>query len=233
VNSPNAVIDGIQDTAGIAVNSGDSLTLKNSSTGLINDSLGAANLTVLNSTLNGGNQWTYSTITGGDHITVKNSNLSGGGHEILCYADCDVENNYLHDNANGQAAGAHQNSFFSGGGSNFTIVHNSVYCVGGCTADIAFIPNDNVNNGLVNKNLLVTTLWAAYCLYPSSDPPGKPGIVSQMTITNNVFQHGSNGKCATYGPVAGWDTPNNNPGTDGYGNVWSGNTWDDGSALNP
>lgn len=50
-------------------------------------------------------------------------------------------------------------------------------------------------------------------------------------MTSNVFQHGANGKGATYGPVYGWDPPSTTPGTDGYGNVWSGNTSEDGTTL--
>lgn len=55
----------------------------------------------------------------------------------------------------------------------------------------------------------------------------------QFTVTNNVFKRGANNKCATYGPVYAWDTPNNNPGTSGYLNVWSNNKWEDGVVLNP
>ena len=61
--------------------------------------------------------------------------------------------------------------------------------------------------------------------------PGSTAVVNQMQITDNVFQLGASTKCATYGPVAGWDEPNQNPGTSGYRNVWSGNTWNNGAAL--
>jgi hypothetical protein len=111
--------------------------------------------------------------------------------------------------------------------------HDSIYCVGDCTSDISFIPNSNLSGITVSENLLVASLDASYCLYPSSDPPSKPGIVNQVTVTDNVFQKGSNGKCGYYGPVSNWDTPNTTPGADGYGNVWSGNIWDDGTVLNP
>ena len=136
----------------------------------------------------------------------------------------------MRDNFNGESLGWHQNGFLSNGGSNYTFQHNSVYCVGGCTSDIAFIPDHNISNATVEKNLLAATSYASYCLYPSS-ASSKPGTVTGMVVTDNVFQRGANGKCAVYGPVYGWDTPGNTPGTDGYGNVWSGNMWDNGQPL--
>lgn len=171
-----------------------------------------------------------SETVGGNDITILGSNLYGDQHEFHCGSNCTVENSWLHDNYD-FGPSDHQNGFLSTGGSNFDLEHNSVYCVGGCTADIAFIPNGNISNATVDKNLLVANTEMAFCLYPSSDHPSKPGIVSGMVVTDNVFQRGSNGKCGGYGPVYGWDTPTNTPGTDGYGNVWSGNTWDNGQAL--
>jgi hypothetical protein len=190
-----------------------------------NNSSGA--LLIKSTEINGGND--QSETVGGDDITILGSNLYGDQHEFHCGSNCTVENSWLHDNYNFGPSG-HQNGFLSNGGSNFVIRHNSVYCVGGCTGDISFIPDDDINNATVDKNLLVATQYAAFCLYPSSDHPAKPGIVSGMVVTDNVFQRGANGKCAYYGPVYGWDT-SNQPSADGYGNVWSGNMWDDGQSL--
>jgi hypothetical protein len=220
VTAQKAVIDGIADSEGIAVPGGDSLTVKNSSTGLINDE--GTSLVVENSTLNGGDQWEFSTVNGGSNITVENSNLSGGGHEVLCYNDCTVTNSWLHDNADGSAAGAHQNGFLADGGSGFDLQHNSVYCTGGCTADISFLSIDS--NATVTKNLLIASPDSAYCVYPGPDQPTESGI-SNMVWEDNVFQRGANGNCATYGPVYAWY-----PG-DGSGNVWEGNMWNNGAPV--
>lgn len=190
---------------------------------------GAGSVLIEHTTINGGSD--HSESVGGANLTVLYDNIYGDQHEVHCYSNCTVEDSWLHDNYNGAALGWHENGFFNDGGTNFTVVHNSVYCVGGCTADITFIPDGNVSYATVSKNLLVATLYAGYCLYPSSDPPAKPGIMTHIVVTDNVFQRGSNGKCATYGPVYGWDRPNNNPGTDGYGNVWSGNMWNNGAPL--
>lgn len=223
VTSPNAVIDGISDTQGVYVPAGDSLTIENSRTGGVNDE--GASLTVLDSKLNGGKQIEFSAITGGTNITVKNSNLIGGQHEVLCYGNCDVENSYLHKNFNGAALGDHQNGFLAVSGDNITLIHNSVGCVGGCTADIGLLDQNENSNALIENNLLLYAPDAAFCAYPGPDLAG--GNASYIVWQDNVFQRGANGKCATYGPVSAW-----NPG-DGPGNVWTGNTWDDGTALAP
>lgn len=220
VTSSKAVIDGVADGGSIYVPSGDSLTVKDSKAGFINDQ--GSSLLVENSTLNGGDQWEFSTVTGGSNITVENSNLSGGGHEVLCYNNCVVENSWLHDNANGASSGAHQNGFLADGGSGYTLRHNSIHCTGGCTADISFLSTDS--NATVTDNLLVASPDAAYCVYPGPDSSTESGI-NNMVWEDNVFQPGSNGKCATYGPVYGWYP------SDGTGNVWSGNMWANGAII--
>ena len=191
---------------------------------------GGQPLLIENTKINGGSQLEFPSV-GGSNVTVLRDNIYGGQHEVDCAGNCVVEDSWLHDNANGAAAGSHQNGFFNNGGSNFLIRHNTVYCVGGCTADISFIPDGDISNAVVTKNFLMATAYAGYCLDPSSDAPAKPGIVNQMTVTDNVFGRGATGKCAVYGPVGGWDTPNSRRGTDGYGNIWSGNTWDDARPL--
>ena len=223
----NTVISGKTIACQIIVNSGN-LTLEDSSlTGEVYN-YGSGSVLIKDTTINGGSAATETVL--GSNITIERSNLYGNQHEVYCGDNCTVENSWLHDNHDFGSSG-HQNGFLSNGGSHYTLEHNSVYCVGGCTADITFIPDGNISHATVDKNLLVATRYASYCLDPSSDHPAKPGVVSGMVLTDNVFQRGANGKCAYYGPVYGWDTPNNSPGTDGYGDVWSGNMWDNGQAL--
>lgn len=225
VRSPNAVIDGISDTGGIYLAAGASLTVKNSKIGSVNDE--GTSLVLDHVTSDGGGQWTFSNVEGGTHITVLYSNLYNAEHSVHCYGNCDVENSYLHDNANGAAAGAHQNGFLSNSGSTYKVFHNSVGCVGGCTADIAFLNNGAQSDANVTKNLLLYSPDAAFCSYPGPNASPTQNSVNNMVWQDNVFQKGANGKCATYGPVYGW-YPNV-----GTGNVWSGNTWDDGTTLTP
>jgi hypothetical protein len=186
---------------------------------------GSGSVLIKNSTINGGSDQTESVL--GSNITIESSNLFGNQHEVYCSDKCNIENSWLHDNHNFGSAD-HQNGFLTTVGSGYNLQHNSVGCVGGCTGDITFLGSSS--DAVVNQNLLVASPYAAYCLYPTSGGDSSV-VVNQMTITNNVFQYGSNRKCATYGPVYGWDEPNNNPGTSGYHNVWSGNTWNDGKVL--
>ena len=194
---------------------------------------GSGSVLIENTEIDGGND--QSETVGGDNITVVSSNLYGNQHEVYCGSGCTVEDSWLHGNYNGAALGWHQNGFLSTGGSDYVLRHNSVDCTGGCTSDIALIPNANISRATFDKNLMVATTDVAYCLYPSSGDRAadKPGIVNQITVTDNVFQRGSNGKCGQYGPVYGWNTPNNKPGTDGYDNLWSSNEWDNGRRLGP
>jgi hypothetical protein len=210
---------------------GQNVTIKDS---MINGTVhtdGSGSVLIEDTTINGGSN--HSESVGGANLTVIQDNIYGDQHEVHCYSNCEVENSWLHNNYNGLALGWHENGFFNDGGSNFTLIHNSVYCVGGCTGDITFIPDGNVSNATVSKNLLVATMYASYCLYPSSDPGYKPGIMTHMVVTDNVFQRGPNGKCAMFGPVYGWDRPSETPDSDGYGNAWYGNMWNNGQALQP
>jgi hypothetical protein len=229
VSANNVIIDRRNIKCSLIV-SGSNVTIKDSQIDGIVMNDGQGNLVIEDSTINGGDG--HVETVGGSNITIVRSNLFGNQHEIYCGANCTVRDSWLHDNFNGKSQGWHQNSFLSTGGTGYNLQHNSVYCVGGCTSDIAFIPNGNVTGAVVNRNLFVASPDSAYCLYPSSTT-SKPGIVSEMTITDNVFQRGANGKCATYGPVYGWDSPDSQASTDGYRNTWSGNRWADGSVLNP
>jgi type II secretory pathway pseudopilin PulG len=230
IKGSNVVIDAQSMDCGVVI-TGDNVTIKDT---MINGTVqnnGNGKVLIEDTTINGGSDQSESVL--GSNLTILRANLFGDQHEIYCGDDCTVQDSWLHDNFNGLAAGWHQNGFLSTGGSGYDLVHNSVGCVGGCTSDITFIPNDNISNAVVSKNLLVAAPTAAYCLYPSSDHPGKPGNVSQMTVTDNVFQHGANGKCATYGPVYGWDDPTSSAGSDGFDNVWIGNTWAGGATIQP
>ena len=231
VKKNNAVISGkIITNEGIVVEAS-GVIIKDSlieGTTIQND--GGRPLLIEDTRINGGSQLEFPSV-GGSNVTVLRDDIYGGQHEVDCGGPCVVKDSWLHNNANGAAAGAHQNGFFNDGGSDFLIEHNTIYCVGGCTADVSFIADGNISHAVVNKNFLMATSYAGYCLDPSSDPPAKPGIVSQMTITNNVFGRGPNGKCAVYGPVGGWDEPTKKPGTDGYNNVWSGNRWVNGKPV--
>jgi hypothetical protein len=65
----------------------------------------------------------------------------------------------------------------------------------------------------------------SYCAYGGHSPSKPFPIPSNITFTGNVFERGTNGKCGVYGAITSWyDAP---------GNVWTNNTWDDGTTLDP
>jgi hypothetical protein len=164
-----------------------------------------------------------SEAVGYDHVTVLRSNIYGNQHTVHCGNDCRVEDSWLHDQYDGAAMGWHQNGFITNGGSDITLRGNRIECVGGCTADIALIPDDDISNVLVERNLLVASPDSSFCVYAGGPTDGKAGKSSKIVFRDNVFQRGANGKCALYGPVTSFK--------EGPTNVWSGNVWEGGVPL--
>jgi len=114
----------------------------------------------------------------------------------------------------------------------------------GCSNDIGMHSDDGPSNNIViNKNLVVSSPTAydphtgdsliPECVDVSNPETGKwYPYATNITITDNVFQKGSSpqspknecGASPGNGAVESW--------TWGDGNTFSGNTWDDGTALN-
>ena len=172
-------------------------------------------------------------------------NVEGGRLGFSCRGDCTIEDSYVHDGYLEQEF--HYGAIGSNGGSNMDFEHNSLACDfkndneaaiqagAGCSDDVAMYGDfDPLANITVNKNLFVSSPHAygglPYCFNGSNPTLGKPyPYATNEVVTNNVFQRGgppatSKHTCGEYGPVFAW--------TNGRGNVWSGNVWDDGKALN-
>ena len=121
---------------------------------------------------------------------------------------------------------------------NLTLRHNSLHCsyTGpfvnddiGCSADLTGYPDfAPIKNNTVDANLFVASPGSAFCSYGGATPgkpfSGDPTNATNQKFTNNVFQRGTNSKCSSYGPVTSFDKNRT-------GNVWSGNVWDDGTAV--
>lgn len=183
-----------------------------------------ASVTVEDSDINGSDAIIAS--VGDRNVTVRRSDIQGSQHGINCYGNCTVEDNWIHDLHDGAALGWHQNAFISNGGSDMTVRHNSLACTGGCTADLALLPDDDLDNIAVDHNLMVAAPTAAYCFYGGGTDGAKPGTASNIVVTNNVWQRGANNQCATFGPVTYFDV-------NATGNVWTNNKWADGAVMNP
>lgn len=206
------------------------LTIRNSKVrGVVYENSNSAVLSITDSEIDGGQQTTFPTIGGAQNITVKRVNAYGGQHTVMCYGNCDVQDSWLHDQFEAGTE-PHQNAFLSNDGQNFVIRHNTAHCTAtGCTGDISFTNDGLQRNAVIDRNLFMPTP-GSYCIYPGSGPKNNP--MYEFTVTDNIFKRGSNNRCATYGPVYAFDTPNNTPGTSGYKNVWSNNKWEDGAIVN-
>jgi hypothetical protein len=230
IRTDNLVIDSMTINCSI-LNYAQNVTIRNSvlnGTFKNNDSP-TATATVQDTTVNAGSA--FQGAFEGANLNLLRVNVSGGEHSVHCWSNCSVRDSYLHDQFDGGALGWHQNGFLSNGGSNFTVVHNSVGCIGGCTGDITFINDDSISHATVDKNLLLATPPPAFCAYPAGGSVSKTGVSSYMVWTDNVLQRGANRRCGIYGPVYEWKAQTGNPNQDGYMNVWSGNIWDDGTVV--
>jgi Domain of unknown function (DUF4082) len=221
IRQDNTVIDGKNINCDGIANYARNVVIRNSVVrSTILNQTDAASLTVENSTIDGGDAYMGTLM--GPNITVLGSNISGGEHVVHCSSNCRVENSWLHDPFDGSKLGWHQNGFLSNGGSNFTITHSSVSCRGGCTAAISLLNDGSLANAQVSRNLLVASPDASFCAYPFGSV-SKNGGRTNLVWTDNVFQKGNNGKCATYGPVYEFNSSS--------GNRWSGNRWVDGTPI--
>lgn len=224
IRTAGTVIDGkIVDCDGMLVYA-PGVVIRNSKViGSVRTNSPSATLRVEDSEVDGGSD--QSEAVGLDNVVVLRSNIYGNQHTVHCNENCRVEDSWLHDQFDGASRGWHQNGFLSNGGSNIVIRNNTIHCRGGCTADIALIPDGDISDVTIENNLLVASPDSAYCLYAGGHSGNKPGSASNVVIRDNVVQRGANNRCATYGPVTYFRS--------GSGNQWINNRWDDGTALPP
>jgi len=174
----------------------------------------------------------------GSNFTILRTEIINTNRAAYCQSNCVIQDNYFHgtnlwpDKSNLAHASSVREE------QNLTLRHNSLHCsyTGpfvnneiGCSADLTGYPDfAPVKNNTVDGNLFVANTGNAFCAYGggtggkpySSDPTN----ATNQKFTNNVFQRGTNKKCAAYGPVSNFITGRT-------GNLWSGNVWDDGTAV--
>ena len=210
------------------------VTIKNSLTPRIDatDWTGPS-VSITDSTVKGG-AWSDGSIWG-YNITALRVNVTGSQHSVHCAGNCSVTDSWLHDQYNPTGQSYHNNAFITNGGSNMVLKHNTLACTpllnatdGGCTSNVSlfgdFEPVDNVT---VENNLLkANNSSISFCAYGGWEPSKPHPNSTNIKFLNNVFERGANGKCGVYGPVTSFQTT-------ATGNIWSGNTFDDGTAMSP
>ncbi len=184
----------------------------------------------------------YPAICCGNYSLLR-VNAHGGQTGAQCENGamyCKITDSYLHGQLDGKSMNGvpfHLGGFLNDGGTPSTLTHNTVVCdhrvelegasnEGGCTGDINLIPNFGImQNVVVRSNLLGANYDSAYCTY-GGEGGGLRAHANHVVYQNNVFQRGSNSRCARYGPVTQFDI--HQPG-----NVWSNNTWSTGGWTAP
>ena len=240
ITTANAVIDGKTVNCSLSIQAAN-VTIKNSKvngTVILDTDLpgsSAWSLTLQDSEVDGGQ--VQLAAVGWGNLTVTRSNIHGGQTAVQCEENslsCLVQDSYLHGQYLPDDQPWHLGGFLSDGGRKITLRHNFIVCdqpvnsVGeGCTGDINLIPNfAPINGALIEHNLLGANIGSAYCTFGGEKSTSATPNSFNVVYRDNVFQRGSNGKCAAFGPVTDFQVKNT-------GNQWTNNTWDNGVAINP
>ncbi len=181
------------------------------------------------------------------NMNVLRANIHGGHNAMECQehsSHCSMKDSWVHDQWQSSTGETHLGGIAhfgeqvpctgtgSGGMSGvcFDIEHSSIICDavvnkdgGGCTGDINMIAHYGpIPGAYIYRNLLGANTGASFCSYGGQAPEnGATRIVYQ----DNVFQRGTNRKCAAYGPINAFKFTNT-------GNVWGNNNrYDDGAII--
>jgi hypothetical protein len=167
---------------------------------------------------NGVQQMQYGIKSLGGFITVRRNDV----HTISDGIDTPqglIEDNYVHDPV--FFDGDHNDMIVSEGGmpagGSLTIRHNTVINTLDQTGAIALFADWGPQHDVTVENNLVA--GGGYTVYA-----GATGS-SNLRFLNNVFSKRVFPNGGFWGPVAHWNAG-------GTGNVWQGNTWEDGTPVN-
>jgi len=202
----------------------------------------------LDTDISGSDKWSYTLIDSEvdagvrqypavsyGNMTIIRANIYGGETSVQCgerALTCTVQDSWLHGQRIPSDANWHLGGFLSNGGHTIRIRHNTIVCdtpanaLGeGCTGDLNLFGDFAVvSDVVIDSNYLGANTSSSYCLY-AGDAASKPyPRADHVSVTNNVFQRGTNRKCAAYGPVSGFNA-------NGAGNVWANNTWEDSGSV--
>lgn len=189
-----------------------------------------AHLTLVESEVDAGKSQTPA--VGFQNVKVRRSDIRGGQTSVQCASDCDIEDSLLHDQMK-PVGPQHLGGYLSNGGSNVVLRHNTVECTpennaegGACTGSVQIFGDFGPLINFRFEDNLIKATPGGYCANFGYNPDTKKfgRNPTRIVVINNVFQRGPNGKCGVWGPMTGFNSG-------GKGNVFAGNTWDDGSPL--
>jgi hypothetical protein len=172
----------------------------------------------------------------GANITMLRCNVHDGKANFHMTTSDSATDCYFHSPYNSTTVAYHYDCMGSNGCSGINIQHCTVSTVfqnpgaglGGGSADIGFFGDfGTITNVTINKVLFVASSSNGdfgYALIPNGSQPGKsfPNN-SNFVVTNCVFQKGVSGHCGQFGFASNWAY--------NTGDVWSGNTYDDGTTI--
>lgn len=169
---------------------------------------------------------------GNGNFTATRVEITGGRRSANCAANCTIEDSLVHQQAGDPKGQAHLSGIRMG--QNTTLRFNTIICEGrrtppasGCSAALTgygdFAP---VVNNLIEGNRFVGGN-ASFCAFGGSTRQKTfSGGTRDIRFLRNVFVRGETGKCGNLAPIEAFDSG-------APGNVWDGNTWDDGEPLSP
>jgi hypothetical protein len=161
------------------------------------------------------------TVYGACPFTLRDSRIYDVGSAVRITNGATIEGNFIRANFYQEGSGTHRSGIGLNGGSDNTIVGNTIECEGpGCSG--AFVMYGDfapVRNILVENNLFNTT--GSYCTYAGSLDTKPHPVAENVRYVGNQFGRKFFDTCGRYGPVAGRDSQG------GQGFVWENNTWAD------
>jgi hypothetical protein len=170
---------------------------------------------------------------GSENFKAIRVEVTGGNRGAWCN-NCTIQDSWIHgqdvENVYFHASGVRQDQ-------GATLIHNTVVCDipdnslgGGCSASLTgygdFAP---VQNNRIERNLFPASTGGACAYGGSSGDNGTKEYgdqASNIAFVGNVFQRGPTGKCGYWFAVVDFDPSR-------PGNVFTGNTWEDGATVQP
>lgn len=169
---------------------------------------------------------------GNGNFTATRVEITGGRRSANCEVNCTIEDSLVHEQAGDPNGRAHLSGIRMG--QNTILRYNTIICEGrriapasGCSAALTgygdFAP---VQNNLIEGNRFVGGN-ASFCAFGGSSRKKEfSDQTRDIRFLRNVFVRGDTGKCGNLAPIEAFDSS-------APGNVWEGNTWDDGEPLPP